>query len=202
MNKSILAIIAAVFILSFTGKIMHVDSYTVDTKQSVLEWYAEKVTGKHNGTIMASGGEIKSDHGKLAGTIEFDMTTIANKDIEDEKSKAKLEGHLKSPDFFDVEKYPKSSFTITSVTPVVGAKAGESTHNIKGNMTIKDKTNEITFGSIVTMKGDKLTCTGAAVIDRSKFDVRYGSKTFFADIGDKMINDEFTLKFNLVAVKQ
>ena len=203
MKKVILfsATLVALTLMAFTGKKIHVDTYKVDTKLSSLEWFAEKVNGKHNGTIMLSGGEIKNDHGNFTGSFAIDMNTIANTDLKDNGSREKLEKHLKSADFFDTEKYPKSTFVIISVTPITVAKAGGFTHTVKGNLTIKDKTNEITFDAVVKLEANTFTCAGTAIVDRSKFNVKYGSKTFFESIGDKMIYDEFTLKFKVVAVR-
>ncbi|MFI5218333.1 MAG: YceI family protein [Bacteroidia bacterium] len=203
MKKTILlsTLLVAFALTSFVNRKPHSDTYKVDTKQSSLEWFAQKLTGKHNGTIMVSGGEITNNHGILAGTIEIDMASIEDKDMQPGKGKEKLEGHLKSADFFDVATYPKSKFVITTVAPAPAPAEGGATHLVKGMLTIKDKTNEITFGAIIKMTETQATCTGTAVVDRSKFDVKYGSKSFFPDIGDKMIYDEFTLKFNLVAVK-
>ena len=177
------------------------DVYKIDTKLSSLEWYAEKLTGKHNGTILFSNGMVNSDHGSITGTFDIDMKSIENKDMEPGEWRSKLENHLKSPDFFDTEKYPKSTFVITSAIPIKVTQKDGFTHKVKGMLTIKDKTNEITFDAKIIIDEKKATCIGSAVVDRSKFDVRYGSKTFFADIGDKMIYDEFTLKFNAVAFK-
>lgn len=202
MKKIILLSTAfACFILLSFKYALHTDIYKVDNKLSKLEWFAEKLTGKHNGTIDFWGGEIKNNHGNFSGIVEVDMNTLKNLDVKDDTYRAKLEGHLKSADFFDAAKYPKSTFVITSITPVANAKQGGATHNVKGNLTIKDKTNEIAFEATVSMEMNKITCTGTAVVDRSKFDVRYGSKAFFPEIGDKIIYDEFKLKFNLVAVK-
>ena len=203
MKKVILSTIAlaAFTLIALTGKKPHTDVYKVDTQLSSLEWYAEKLSGKHNGTIMLSNGEIRNNHGGLSGFVEMDMNSIKNSDISHPPSKEKLENHLKSPDFFDAAKFPKSRFIITSTTPFTIVKTGGFTHNVKGNLTIKDKTNEISFDAIIKAESNKIICTGSAVIDRSKFDVRYGSKTFFADIGEKIIYDEFTLKFNVIANK-
>ena len=187
-------------LFAFTDTKLHSDVFKLDTKLSTLEWYGEKVTGKHNGTIMFSNGELKNDHGKLTGSFEIDMTTIQNTDMTGEY-KGKLENHLKSDDFFGATKFPKSKFVITSVTPIKSEKEKGLTHNVKGMLTIKDKTNEISFDAKVDIQENKISCTGTAVIDRSKFDVRYGSKSFFEDIGDKMIYDEFTMKFNIVTNK-
>lgn len=202
MKKIILltGVLAVLTLMAFDSKKLHIDIYKVDINKSSLEWYAEKVTGKHNGTIKLSGGEVKNDHGRFTGAVEIDMTSIENKDLEGDK-KTKLETHLKSADFFDVEKFPKAKFIVTSITPVKDIKEGAPTHRVKGLLTIKDKTNEISFDAIIKMQGNSVSCIGSAIVDRAKFDVRYGSKTFFSDIGDKMIYDEFTLKFNIVAVK-
>jgi len=200
-RTAILSVTALAFALMSFSPMLHTESYKVDTKLSTLNWHAEKLTGKHDGSISYSAGEIKNDHGNLSGFVEVDMTTIVNKDVESPEYRTKLENHLKSADFFDVAKYPKAKFVITSTTPLTEKKEGGYTHHIKGNLTIKDKTNEIGFDAIVNMIGSRASCVGTAVIDRSKFDVKYGSKTFFADIGDKMIYDEFTIQFNVVADK-
>lgn len=201
MKKSITitALLFAFAFMSFAPK--HSDVYKLDTKLSSLEWTGEKVTGKHNGTLLFSSGEIHNNHGTLTGKFEMDMTSIVNKDLEGE-SKTKLENHLKSPDFFDVAKFPKATFVVTSVTPINDAKEGGMTHTVKGNLTIKDKTHPASFDAVIKTEGGKIACVGTTTVDRTKFDVKYGSKAFFPEIGDKMIYDEFKVKFNVVAVKQ
>lgn len=194
------ACMALVF-MSFHKKGIHTDIYKVDTKMSSLEWYAEKMTGKHNGTIMFSKGDLMDNHGNFTGRFDIDMKTIVNKDMESAEKRSKLEAHLKSADFFDSEKFPLATFVLSSLTPLKAPDKEGHTHTAKGMLTIKDKTNEISFDAAVKKQDNKISCTGSVVVDRAKFDVRYGSKTFFADIGDKMIYDNFTLKFNIVAVK-
>lgn len=179
---------------------LHVDVYHVDVNNSSVEWFASKFTGKHNGTVRLSGGEINNNHGQLSGSLSIDMNSIQDTDLKDEKMNAKLTNHLKSEDFFHAEKFPKSTFVITSITPLAEVKEG-LTHNVKGNLTIKDKTNPISFNASIITQESKMICVGSAVVDRSKFDVRYGSKSFFEDIGDKVIYDEFTIKFNVIATK-
>ena len=137
----------------------------------------------------------------MTGSVVVDMNSIKNSDIDNETYRDKLVGHLKSADFFDVEKFPKSTFVITSIAPVKDSKTEGATHNVKGNLTIKDKTNPISFDAAMTMEPAKITCKGSVVVDRSKYDIKYGSKTFFPEVGEKVIYDEFTLSFNLVAVK-
>lgn len=178
----------------------HVDTYKLDTQTSSLEWKGEKLTGSHFGAIQFSSGTLSDNHGTVSGKFEADMQSITVKDLEGE-SKTKLETHLKSADFFDVQNFPKSSFAITALKPL-GANAEGHTHAISGNLTIKNKTNPVVFNAKFSEEPGKLRFTGAAKIDRSKFDVRYRSKSFFPDIGDKLIYDEFTLNFNVALVKQ
>ena len=106
------------------------------------------------------------------------MTTIANTDVEGEW-KAKLEGHLKSEDFFSVEKFKTSSLKFTNVT-----STGDNTYNVTADITIKGKTESISFPATVSVDGAKLKATAKLTIDRSKFDVRYGSSSFFDDLGE------------------
>ncbi len=202
--KKIIFLFCAFALLTLTAFVrigFHSDVFTVDTAKSSLTWYAEKAKGKHNGSINFSSGQIINNHGNITGTFEIDMTTIQNKDLASEEGKSKLEGHLKSPDFFDVVKFPKSKFIITSVTPGKSATDENVTHTVKGMLTIKDKTNEISFDAAIKLDNNGINCIGSAVIDRSKFDIKYGSKTFYPEIGDKVIYDEFTLRFNVVANK-
>lgn len=203
MKKTSLIILSlfAVFTLFAVAGKLHTDTYKVDVKQSSMQWFAEKVGGKHNGTILLKGGNVSNNHGLLSGILEIDMATIVNTDIENETYKAKLENHLKSEDFFDVTKFPTSKFVVKSIVALTETKAEGPTHRVTGDLTLKDKTNSISFDAIVKLLSDKITVSGSAIVDRSKFDVRYRSKSFFADIGDKMIYDDFTLQFNIVAVK-
>lgn len=173
----------------------------VDAKKSKMEWFAEKVTGKHNGTIDIASGEVKlSGNDIKSGAFNIDMNTITNTDMQGEYQK-KLEGHLKSEDFFSVEKFPTATFEITSATRNLTSKAGEPNYTIKGKLTVKGITQEISFPATVITTKETLTAIGEASVDRSKFNVRYGSKSFFADLGDKVIYDEFKVRLNIVAGK-
>ena len=194
----LIPVMAAIAVPS--GLLLHVDTFKVDAAASKIEWFAEKATGKHNGTIQMTSGEVFNNHGKLGGKFVMDMSTITVTDLTG-GSKAKLEGHLKSDDFFSVTKFPASNFEITSVAPKVGAAAGEPNFEVTGKLTIKGITNEITFPANITFEGSKMMTKAEVKVDRTKYDIRYGSKTFFNDIGDKAIADIFTLKLDVVASK-
>lgn len=198
-RSAIIVFTAATAVLfSFKNKQPHATNYNLDAKSSTLEWSGEKVTGKkHTGTIMLSSGVLTDNHGSWTGMFEIDMNTISNTDLKAGEGKEKLEGHLKSADFFDVANHPKAKFVVSSITPLAAATEN-ATHNVKGHLTIKDKSNPISFDAKIVSEGSKMTCTGTAVFDRSKYDIRFGSKSFFNDLGDKAINDEISLRFNVV----
>ena len=166
--------------------------YTVDTDASFVTWKGTKPTGSHNGTIKLSEGIFAADGNTIAsGTFTIDMASL--KDADGNK---RLEGHLKNEQFFDVEKFPNAKFVVTGIS-----KDGEETM-LHGDLTLKDKTNGVAFPITVTDNGSAMTISSETfVIDRSKWNVKYGSKSFFDNLGDRFISDEVELKINVVAKK-
>ncbi len=170
--------------------------YTVDAERSTVEWLAEKVTGQHNGTVSLKEGSFELTEGKLTGgSFIMDMTTIIVSDLSG-GSKTKLEGHLKNDDFFGVATYPTASFKITKAVP-----QGPGKYKIVGDITIKEKTEEIQFPASLEEKDGELIGSATLTVDRSKFDIRYRSGSFFDDLGDKTIYDDFDLTVKIVATK-
>ncbi len=173
-------------------------SIAVDTKASTFKWHAKKVTGEHMGTVNFSGGTINLEKGLLVGgTIEMDMTSIVTTDLTGEY-KGKLEGHLKSEDFFAVEKYNKSTLVIKKAEAIKGSKTAEN-YMVTADLTIKGITKEVKFPAIIVVKGSSVTANADFMIDRTLWDIRYGSKSFFEGIGDKAIDNEFNIKVRVVA---
>ena len=171
-----------------------------DTQKSTLVWNGKKVTGEHSGAILLADGSLIVNNNKLTGgSFQIDMTTITNTDLTDKEYNAKLVGHLKSDDFFGVEKHPTASFKITKAEPISGAKTGENNYTITGDLTIKGTTKPVTFPATVKISGNNAEAVAKITVDRTKYDIRYGSKTFFESIGDKAIYDEFTIDLKLVA---
>lgn len=161
---------------------------TVKTEVSSVMWKAYKVTGSHTGLVQLKEGQLSFDGDKLVGgNFTVDMTSLISTDLEGE-SKAKLEGHLKSDDFFSVENHPSSSLVFTEVKAV-----GKNSYEVTGDLTIKGITKPITFD--ISVYGSKVTAT--AKIDRAEYNVRYGSGSFFDNLGDKTIYDEFDLVVDL-----
>ncbi|MDQ3022202.1 MAG: YceI family protein [Bacteroidota bacterium] len=166
--------------------------------ESKLEWVGKKVTGEHHGTVDINKGELFTDNGKLTGgSFEINFATIKNLDIKDTASNAKLTGHLKSDDFFSAEKFPLGKFDITSATSL--SDGSGNNYLIKGNLTVKGITKEISFPANVNITDDKTTATADFKIDRTTWDIKYGSGKFFEKLGDKMISDDINIKLNIAA---
>jgi len=199
MKKQILLIALSVVTIgfsAFTGNEKK-STLSVNVDQSNVVWFGKKVTGEHTGKINIAHGDLEFVGAHLkGGTFVIDMKSITNTDLSDAEYNQKLVGHLKSDDFFGVEKFPKTTFVIKKVK-----HEAENNYNVKGDITIKGITKSIEFPVEVSLTGSKATVSAAITIDRSEFDVKYGSGSFFENLGDKMIYDDFTLDVTLVANK-
>lgn len=190
MKRTILTLALAVFTTGITQATepVEVEKKEVKTKESTVAWKAYKVTGSHNGTVTLKSGTLMFDNGELTGgEFAVDMTTLISTDLEG-GSKYKLEGHLKSDDFFGVESHPTSTLVFTNVKP-----SGKNSYEVTGDLTIKGITKPVTFD--VSIYGSKATAT--MKVDRTRYDVKYGSGSFFDNLGDKTIYDEFDLVVDL-----
>lgn len=160
----------------------------INTTDSKVVWKGYKVTGSHEGTINLQSGNLTfKDEVLTGGTFVIDMTTISSTDLEGEY-KGKLDGHLKSDDFFGVSNFATANLVFTKVTAT-----GKNSYAVTGDLTIKGKTNPVTVN--ISVYGSKATAT--LKVDRTKFDVKYGSTSFFDDLKDKAIYDEFDLVVDL-----
>ena len=195
MKNVVLALVATIGLLSFTT--LKPSSYTVDTKVSTLEWLAKKVTGQHNGTIKIASGALVINNNKIeGGEFTIDMKTIACSDLQGEYA-GKLLGHLNGDDFFSTEKNPTATLKLKKVTETSVA----GTFEVVADLTIKGITDEIKFPAKVSVDAKQVKASADFMVNRTKFGIKYGSKSFFASIGDKAIYDEFNMKVNLVANK-
>jgi polyisoprenoid-binding protein YceI len=194
-TKLFITALAAVTTMAFTGK--KETEYKVDNQKSRLSWVGRKVVGEHSGSInIADGKLIAKESTIVGGSFNIDMRSISNTDIKDETYNQKLVEHLRSEDFFSSEKFPKSTFVITSVAP-----AGKDRINVKGNLTIKGITHELEFPATVQANGSEIKARARIIVDRTKFDIKYGSGSFFDNLGDKAISNEFEMDVELVAKK-
>ncbi len=160
-----------------------------DAEKTTLRWLGERVIGQETGTVKISNGWIEwKDNKIVSGEFTIDMTTI-----KDSGGNAKLEGHLKADDFFGVDKFPTAKLVIT------GSESFEKGYTpVRGNLTIKGITNPIEFKAVIQKKEEGTRFYANVIFDRSKYDVRYGSGTFFNNLGDRTIFDEIKVIVDLL----
>jgi polyisoprenoid-binding protein YceI len=182
--------IVAIVFLMFSGHALLAQKSEVNQEKSTIKWEGKKIGTNHHGEIQLKSGYLEVQNNEITdGVFVVDMTTISNIDLENENMNQKLVGHLKSEDFFGVEKYPTSTLQVTESSKFVNGKA-----TITGNITIKGKTEPVSF-EVVRNNNE---FSAKILIDRSKFDVRYGSNSFFDNLGDRAIDNIFTLEVQLV----
>ena len=163
--------------------------YNIETAQSQITWTGREVsTSSHYGTLDFVSGNFEISNGAIVnGEFIVDMTSINNQDMEGD-SKARLEGHLKSDDFFSVESYPTAAISINSSELISDGK-----WNVSADLSIKGFTHPVNFEMISSEDG----WSANLVFDRSKYDVRFRSGSFFENLGDKLIYDDIELSINL-----
>lgn len=187
------------FILTFVCTILISFAYAQDKKYvadvttTKIEWTGKKLTGEHYGEIKLKAGDLTFSKEKLTGgTFELDMNSITCTDITDAKSNKRLVDHLKSEDFFSVVRYPTSNFVITSVEVKSATE-----YNVTGNLTIKGKTNPLSFPVKLRKENNRLLAEATMTFDRSMYDVKFGSQSFYENLGDKLVYDDIDLAIKL-----
>ena len=180
MVSVFMSLLALLSLQSFTGSV----DGEVKVKDAKVIWKGFKVTGSHEGLISLESGALvfKKDE-LIGGNFVVDMASLTCTDLTG-NYKSKLEGHLKSSDFFDTDKHPESTLSITKVT-----KINSSSYNVKADLNIKGKSEKVEF--VTSIYGNK--ATSSLKIDRTKYGIKYGSGSFFDALGDNMIYDEFEL---------
>ncbi len=187
-----------VVILTGLSVMLKAADYNIDKTASKVKWEAKKVTGKHNGSISFVSGLVSANKGKITGgDFVIDMKSIVDEDLTDPGYNRKLIGHLSSDDFFSVEKFPESKMEIKKVELVSGDE-----YKFGADLTIKGITNPVEFKAQVQLNGDKLKAAGVITVNRTLYGIKYGSGSFFQGLGDKVIYDDFTLSFEVVAQKK
>jgi polyisoprenoid-binding protein YceI len=193
--KRIIGASIIVLLIILALKTNKTSNYKVDPQKSTVVWIGKKVTGEHRGTIPISSGNIIVEDKKInSGIIELNVDALTVTDIADKDGNAKLVGHLKNDDFFSTAKYPTAKYVITKVE----SKGGDN-YTVNGNLTIKGITNPVSFPAIIKTDAKSLTASGTIVVNRTKYDIKFKSASFFENLGDKAIYDDFTIEVNLVA---
>ena len=167
-----------------------IKKFNVNIKDSKVVWTGKKVTGQHFGNVNIKSGEVHFSGGKISkGHVIVDMKSIGNTDLKDMKYNKKLVGHLKSPDFFGVDKFAEAKIVLGKTT-IMG-----NDYKTQGDLTIKGITHPIEF---TLKKVGKNKYSTSFKFDRSKYDIRYNSGKFFSGLGDKLIYDDVELKVDLL----
>lgn len=181
--------IAIALLVAFGATTASAQTKKIDPAKSKVSWIGKKVTGQHEGYVKLTEGYFVFDGNNLmAGAFTVDMSSITVTDLQAGKGKEKLEGHLKSDDFFGTDQHPTATLAFKSAT----AKGG-GVYTINGQLTIKGKTNPITLDITI----GKNSAVSTFRVDRTKYDIKYGSGSFFDNLGDKAINDQFEVTANL-----
>ena len=190
-------IFTLLYTLVFTALSFTPDVATVNTSESTITWTAKKVTGQHHGKVPITSATLDYQNDRiLGGTFEMDMTSLTVEDITDPGMNKKLSDHLKSDDFFSVEKHNTSTFTITE------AKTSNGTdYQLTGDLTIKGITKPVSFPAKVEAEGVKIIATGKLTFDRTHYDIKFRSGSYFENLADKLIYDDVELDVRLVASK-
>lgn len=185
MKRILLSSVALLLLLNLNAQ----TRLTADTSGTKIEWKGEKVLGEHTGTIKLKSGWLTMENNKITGgEFIIDMASL-----KESQNNQKLEGHLKSDDFFAVQKFPESKLVLTGSTPF-----DKGTGTVTGNLTIKDTTNPLEFKASMQKKDNGTWFFSRITVDRAKYNIKYGSGSFFDNLGDKTIYDEFELKVSLL----
>lgn len=176
--------------------------YIVDRTNSVVKWIGTKPTGQHHGTLMLKEGILGFSGNKIEnGHFVIDLESLQAYD-DDGSANTKLQGHLKSEDFFNVAKYSAATFEITNAKEGVPADKvlvmKDATHTITGNLKIKDVTKSITFPVRVIISDGKITADANFNINRTDWGINYHSDK---SLGDKFINEEININLHIIANK-
>lgn len=186
MKKSLSTLaLAGLFILSASAQ----QKLNADTEKTKLSWIGEKVLGQHDGSINLKSGWLTMAGNKItSGQFDIDMSSI-----KDREGNANLEKHLKSDDFFGAEKFPVATLVLNESTAF-----DKGTGVAKGTLTIKGVTNPVEIKATMQKKDEGTWFYANIVVDRTKYSIKYGSGSFFDNLGDKTIYDEFTVKVNVL----
>jgi polyisoprenoid-binding protein YceI len=182
---------------------LHDGTHQIDVENSRVEWTGRNLTGAHSGTIKLREGTIEIVGGRpVRGSFTLDMHSIANADIEDGDLRRMLVNHLKSDDFFDVQHFPDAEFRLTRVSPLPDAKPGNPNFDVSGELMIKGIRRDITFRAILAETSEGLLAAdGHLDIDRTHWNVLYGSGKFYEKLGKHLVHDEVSLGLKLVTLR-
>ncbi len=206
IKSTIQVLIIFLTFVSYNGisqnKASNETKFRVDIEKSVLNWKGKKLVGyAHVGTLKLSKAELVVDGLNIQKSFfEIDMNSLLDDNAMKDPNNVDLTKHLKGEDFFYVEKYPFSSIKITGAQPIVdNPDAGDRNYILTGDLTIRGITHKIGFPATILVKDNLFEMKATIVFDRSKWDVKFGSGSFFDNLGDNMISDDIEVNVELIA---
>jgi polyisoprenoid-binding protein YceI/rhodanese-related sulfurtransferase len=175
-------------------------SYLVDTGQSEIQWTGRNLNGTHTGTLKLLSGTIEVESGRVTrGAFMIDMQSIRDRDIEDSEMRHLLNSHLASDDFFDVQRFPTAEFRLTRIASIAGVAAGSPNAELSGELTIKGVSREISFrGVTATTPDGRIAAEAHFDIDRTQWNVLYGSGKFYEKLGKHLVHDDVAIFLKLI----
>jgi polyisoprenoid-binding protein YceI/rhodanese-related sulfurtransferase len=176
-------------------------SYRLDTSASRLEWTGRNLNNRHYGIISVAEGVVQIEKGVIAGgTVTLDMNSIVNLDLQDEDYKRMLIRHLKSDDFFHVDRYPTAIFRLDNSQQIPDATPGSPCQTINGSLELAGRSNRLSFPAEIAAQENGLVKVQAAFdIDRTRWGILYGSGRFFEKLGMHLVSDTISLELFLLA---
>jgi rhodanese-related sulfurtransferase/polyisoprenoid-binding protein YceI len=174
-------------------------SYEVNLETSRVEWAGRNLTTTHHGTIKLRAGHIDVRDGRpVEGGFALNMESIENLNIQETKLREVLVWHLKSDDFFNVQHFPLAELKLSKITPVPNARPGNPNYEVNGTLTIKGVSGEVSFPAIVAVTPDGVLAADAHFdIDRTRWNILYGSGKFYEKLGMHLVNDEISIALKL-----
>jgi polyisoprenoid-binding protein YceI/rhodanese-related sulfurtransferase len=175
--------------------------YQIDRERSLVTWTGRNLGGRHTGNLAISGGELTIEGGQLVGgRIGIDMKSLSNTDLEQADYRTMLISHLLSEDFFEVSRYPGAEAVLKGWRPIPEATPGRPNYQIDADLTIKGITHPVQFNALIAPQPDCIKAQATLEIDRTAWNITYGSGRLFEKLGMHLVNDMITLDFFLVAV--
>ena len=176
--------------------------YTVDDGESRVEWTGRNPNTRHIGTVDIAGGVIDVTDGTATGTVDIDMNTIRNINLEGDELQPVLEAHLRSDDFFFTKMFPKAVFTIKDVKRIEPGWSSALNYHVTGEFNLRGVSAELEFDAIVSRFEDGTVMMEAHFdIDRTRWKVIYGSTRFFEHLGMHMVFDLISFQIRIVAAR-
>ena len=176
--------------------------HSLDPAKSRIEWIGRNLLNSHTGTISLRSGSLEIAKGQpVKGAFTLDMYSILNRDLEDPAWRAMLIAHLMSDDFFDVKRYPEATFDLLKATPLTDTKPGSPNYEISGGLCLKGVSRTVSFPAIIESTPEGVIAADAHLdIDRTEWNVLYGSGKFYEKLGKHLVNDTISLSLKLVTL--